>query len=259
MFRSMFILSIFFGSIKGQFQSLQELCILIQSQKDADCYLHYMLASWLNALSSEKALMWDQGVTKALANDLEFKVRQVQQSGVSNTMILLNSNGKKVMTPVDDQPSGSDKGQTRTVIAKAIFTSHPKYSQAYQHNQKKFRDTVSNRITKSKYKKLKARFSEIGAGVMWLNGTASKSLLAAPVPAPAPAPPTPPSVHLCSLNSSDVKIKDGFIPLSSRNLERSPFDLLLRDALGHLDDDNNMMLDDIGTLNSPPRVAGKKW
>ncbi|KAG1748481.1 uncharacterized protein EDB91DRAFT_1245178 [Suillus paluster] len=189
---------------------------------------------------------------KALANDLEFKVRQVQQGRVSNSMppahqrvchsarlqadtrvhskvmdppapsipsseghstsisespgprltiqwqsesaltdvlvnyltahpadcrILFYSNGKKAMSPVDDQPSGLDKGQICTVIAKVIFTSHPKYDQAYQHNQKKFHNAVSNCITKSKYKKLKAQFSETGTGVMPLDGTASKNLL----------------------------------------------------------------------------------
>ncbi|KAG1769631.1 hypothetical protein EDD22DRAFT_948881 [Suillus occidentalis] len=93
--------------------------------------------------------------------------------------ILFYSDGKKAMSPVDDRPSGSDKGQICNVIAKIIFTGHPKYGQAYQHNQKKFRDAVSNRITnlRSKYKKLKARFNETGAGVMPLDGTASKNLL----------------------------------------------------------------------------------
>ncbi|KAG1804662.1 uncharacterized protein BJ212DRAFT_1304213 [Suillus subaureus] len=224
----------------------------------------------------------------------------------------------------------NSKGQIYNVIAKLIFTGHPKYGQAYQHNQKKFRDAVSNHITKSKYKKLKAQFSEMGAGVMPLDGMASNSVLmellwymeldaiwhanpsiaakthsskpsvdhaatlyslvkphgAGPligahntppptthppvVPpaahpygdppinpqlcqaAPAPAPPAPPPVHLHSLNSPDVEIKDDFIPPSPNNLERSPFNIPLRDALNHFDDDDNMMYDSTGTFNSPP-------
>ncbi|KAG2066414.1 hypothetical protein BDR04DRAFT_1121194 [Suillus decipiens] len=70
------------------------------------------------------------------------------------------------MTPVDDWPLGSDKGQICTIIAKAIFIGHPKYGQAYQHNQRKFHNVVSNHIT-----------NETGAGVMPLDGMASKNLL----------------------------------------------------------------------------------
>ncbi|KAG2068237.1 hypothetical protein BDR04DRAFT_1158052 [Suillus decipiens] len=81
------------------------------------------------------------------------------------------------MSPVNDQPLSSDKGQICTVIAKVIFTGHPKYGQAYVHNQKKFHDAVSNCITKSKYKRLKTQFSDMGAGVMPLDGMATNNLL----------------------------------------------------------------------------------
>ncbi|KAG2065199.1 hypothetical protein BDR04DRAFT_1161674 [Suillus decipiens] len=89
------------------------------------------------------------------------------------------SDCKKAMSPVDDRPSGLDKGQICTVITKVIFTGHPKYGQAYVHNQKKFCNAVSNRITnlRSKYKRLKTRFSDMGTGVMLLDGMATNNLL----------------------------------------------------------------------------------
>ncbi|KAG2092153.1 uncharacterized protein F5147DRAFT_657768 [Suillus discolor] len=91
--------------------------------------------------------------------------------------VLFYSEGKKAMSPVNDSPSGSDKGQICSVIAKLIFTNHPKYGHAYHDNQKKFCDTINNCINKTKYKKMKARFGDTGAGVMPLDGTAAKNLL----------------------------------------------------------------------------------
>ncbi|KAG1804094.1 hypothetical protein EV424DRAFT_1544790 [Suillus variegatus] len=93
--------------------------------------------------------------------------------------VLFYSEGKKAMSPVNDSPSGSDKGQICSVIAKLIFTNHPKYGHAYHDNQKKFCDAINNRINnlRTKYKKMKARFSDTGAGVMPLDGTAAKNLL----------------------------------------------------------------------------------
>ncbi|KAG2352756.1 hypothetical protein BDR07DRAFT_1497713 [Suillus spraguei] len=83
------------------------------------------------------------------------------------------------MSPINDSPSGSDKGQICSIIAKVIFTNHPKYGHACQENQKKFRDAVNNRINnlRTKYKKLKARFSDTGASVMPLDGMATNNLL----------------------------------------------------------------------------------
>ncbi|KAG1803544.1 uncharacterized protein HD556DRAFT_1437304 [Suillus plorans] len=93
--------------------------------------------------------------------------------------VLFYSEGKKAMSPVNDSPSGSDKGQICSVIAKLIFTNHPKYGHAYHDNQKKFRDAINNRINslRTKYKKMKARFGDTGASVMPLDGTAAKNLL----------------------------------------------------------------------------------
>lgn len=62
--------------------------------------------------------------------------------------VLFYSEGKKAMSPVNDSPSGSDKGQICSVIAKLIFTNHPKYGHAYHDNQKKFRDAINNRINR---------------------------------------------------------------------------------------------------------------
>ncbi|KAG2064936.1 hypothetical protein BDR04DRAFT_1177093, partial [Suillus decipiens] len=81
----------------------------------------------------------------------------------------------------------------------------------------------------------------------------------------APAPPSPPGknlppTHLHGLcNSPDVKIEDNFTP--SNDNASGPFTAPLGDTLDHLDDDddNDIMYDGTGTLNSPPRVAGKKW
>ncbi|KAG2046829.1 hypothetical protein BDR06DRAFT_1014380 [Suillus hirtellus] len=83
------------------------------------------------------------------------------------------------MSPINDSPLGLDKGQICNVIAKLIFTNHPKYGHAYHDNQKKFRDATNNCINnlRTKYKKMKARFGDTGAGVMLLDGTAVKNLL----------------------------------------------------------------------------------
>jgi hypothetical protein len=62
--------------------------------------------------------------------------------------ILFSSDGKKVHLSPDDSPSGKDKNEIYSVIAKFIFESHPKYGAAYQVNQKKFRESVNNRIAK---------------------------------------------------------------------------------------------------------------
>ncbi|KAG2358587.1 hypothetical protein BDR07DRAFT_1489255 [Suillus spraguei] len=93
--------------------------------------------------------------------------------------VLFYSKGKKVMSPINDSPSGLDKGQICSIITKVVFTDHPKYGHAYQENQKKFRDAINNRINnlRTKYKKLKARFSDTGAGVMLLDGTVTNNLL----------------------------------------------------------------------------------
>ncbi|KAG2055051.1 hypothetical protein BDR06DRAFT_1007258 [Suillus hirtellus] len=62
--------------------------------------------------------------------------------------VLFYSDRKKAMSPVNDSPLGSDKGQICSVIAKLIFTNHPKYGHAYHDNQKKFRNATNNRINK---------------------------------------------------------------------------------------------------------------
>ncbi|KAG1788078.1 hypothetical protein EV424DRAFT_1356273 [Suillus variegatus] len=93
--------------------------------------------------------------------------------------MLFYSDGKKAMASVDDSPSGSDKGQIYSFITQLIFEGHPKYGSAYEQNQKKFCDTVSNCITnlRTKYKKLKAKFSDTGASVVPLGDMAMKNLL----------------------------------------------------------------------------------
>ncbi|KAG1747750.1 uncharacterized protein EDB91DRAFT_1245240 [Suillus paluster] len=63
-------------------------------------------------------------------------------------------------------PQAQTRGRFAPLSAKVIFTGHPKYGQAYQHNQKKFCNAVSNCIT-----------NETGTGVMPLDGMASKILL----------------------------------------------------------------------------------
>ncbi|KAG1868962.1 hypothetical protein DFJ58DRAFT_837796 [Suillus subalutaceus] len=68
----------------------------------------------------------------------------------------------------DKKASGKAKSNIYTVIAKLIFTNHTRYGPAYHQNLKKFCDSVTNHIMglKTKYKKLKARFSAIGTGVL---------------------------------------------------------------------------------------------
>ncbi|KAG2366751.1 hypothetical protein BDR07DRAFT_1479753 [Suillus spraguei] len=93
--------------------------------------------------------------------------------------ILFYSDGKKAMAAADDGPSGSDKGQIYSVIAKLVFMEHIKYGPAYLVNPKKFRNAVCNRIRilRGKYKKIKASFGSTGAGVMPAEGTPAKNLL----------------------------------------------------------------------------------
>ncbi|KAG2365353.1 hypothetical protein BDR07DRAFT_1374416 [Suillus spraguei] len=67
-----------------------------------------------------------------------------------------------------EKASGKDKSDIYVVITKLIFANHCKYGATYHQNPKKFYDLVANHIVglKSKYKKLKARFSATGAGVL---------------------------------------------------------------------------------------------
>ncbi|KAG2101029.1 uncharacterized protein F5147DRAFT_655375 [Suillus discolor] len=79
--------------------------------------------------------------------------------------------------PVTDgeKASGKDKGDIYAIITKLIFAKHTKYGPAYHHNPKKFCNSVANHIVglKTKYKKLKARFSATGAGVLPGSGHAN--------------------------------------------------------------------------------------
>ncbi|KAG2040855.1 hypothetical protein BDR03DRAFT_979718 [Suillus americanus] len=71
--------------------------------------------------------------------------------------------------------SGKDKSDIYAVIAKLIFANHTKYGPAYHQNPKKFCDSLANHIVglKTKYKKLKARFSATGTGVLPGSGHAN--------------------------------------------------------------------------------------
>jgi hypothetical protein len=112
--------------------------------------------------------------------------------------ILFYSDGKKPPPSLDSSssacPSGKDKSQIYSVIAQVIFEHHAKYGLEYANSQKKFRDSVNNRITryvmfiffvlcadkilslKNKYKPLKAKFSATGAGVVPLDDASAKNL-----------------------------------------------------------------------------------
>ncbi|KAG1829761.1 hypothetical protein EV424DRAFT_1535476 [Suillus variegatus] len=83
------------------------------------------------------------------------------------------------MSNIDDAPSGKDKNEIHNVIAKLIFTTHPKYKATYHQDLKKFCVSVANHITvlKNKYKKCKAKISAMGAGVVPLDTTTSNNLL----------------------------------------------------------------------------------
>ncbi|KAG2046466.1 hypothetical protein BDR06DRAFT_977473 [Suillus hirtellus] len=114
-----------------------------------------------------------------MTSDAQIRVAASLNASARIHLVLFYSDGKKAMSPVNDSPSGSDKGQICSVIAKLIFTNHPKYGHAYHDNQKKFCDTTNNRINnlRTKYKKMKARFGDTGAGMMPLDGMAAKNLL----------------------------------------------------------------------------------
>ncbi|KAG2051964.1 hypothetical protein BDR06DRAFT_1022317 [Suillus hirtellus] len=96
--------------------------------------------------------------------------------------ILFYSDGKKPPPSLDSSssacPSGKDKSQIYSVITQVIFECHAKYGLEYANSQKKFHDSVNNRITslKNKYKPLKAKFSATGAGVVSLDDTSAKNL-----------------------------------------------------------------------------------
>ncbi|KAG1730361.1 hypothetical protein EDD22DRAFT_960737 [Suillus occidentalis] len=93
--------------------------------------------------------------------------------------ILFYSDGKKSLdSNTSDRPSGKDKSQIYAVIAQVIFENHLKYGSEYANGQKKFHDSVNNRITslKNKYKPLKAKFSATGAGVVPLDDASAKNL-----------------------------------------------------------------------------------
>lgn len=63
--------------------------------------------------------------------------------------ILFYSDGKKSLdSNSSDRPSGKDKSQIYAVITQVIFESHLKYGSEYVNGQKKFRDSVNNRITR---------------------------------------------------------------------------------------------------------------
>ncbi|KAG2068816.1 hypothetical protein BDR04DRAFT_1157484 [Suillus decipiens] len=83
------------------------------------------------------------------------------------------------MPAVDENPTGSDKGQIYHNIARLLFAAHPKYSTTFSINPKKFCDAVGNCIgtLRGKYKKLKASFASTSAGVMLAEGTGARNLL----------------------------------------------------------------------------------
>ncbi|KAG2355132.1 hypothetical protein BDR07DRAFT_1493597 [Suillus spraguei] len=113
----------------------------------------------------------DQTLTDTLVNYLT--------THPTDCRVLFYSNRKKAMTASDDGPSGSDKGQIHSTLARLIFTDHPKYSAAYSTNPTKFHDAVCNHIgiLRTKYKRLKATFNSTGAGVMQTDETQVKNLL----------------------------------------------------------------------------------
>lgn len=51
------------------------------------------------------------------------------------------------MPAIEDAPFGKDKNEIHNVIARLIFTTHPKYKSAYHQDLKKFHLSVTNHIT----------------------------------------------------------------------------------------------------------------
>ncbi|KAG2061179.1 hypothetical protein BDR06DRAFT_966207 [Suillus hirtellus] len=92
--------------------------------------------------------------------------------------ILFYSDGKKMMSAVNNGALGLDKRQVHGILAKLIFTDHPRYSHTFT-NTKKFHDGVCNciQILRGKYKKLKASFDNTGASMMPGEGTQTRNLL----------------------------------------------------------------------------------
>jgi hypothetical protein len=96
------------------------------------------------ASTSRMTIQWRE--EKALTDSLV----SFLSSHPADCRILFSSDGKKlhVSSGSGDSPSGKDKNEIYSVIAKFIFASHPRYGVAYQDNQKKFRESVANRISK---------------------------------------------------------------------------------------------------------------
>lgn len=88
------------------------------------------------------SIQWqsEHGLTDILVNYLT--------THPTDCRILFYSEGKKKAALVNDAPSNRDKGDVYGAISHLIFTDHIKYCSAYRQNQKKFSDSVSNRITR---------------------------------------------------------------------------------------------------------------
>ncbi|KAG2065098.1 hypothetical protein BDR04DRAFT_1161868 [Suillus decipiens] len=129
-------------------------CVHHSARLQADACVHLMDPPAPFAPSSGKSknpsdssgprliIQWhnENALTDVLVNYL--------MSHPADCRVLFYSEGKKAMSPINDSPLGSDKGHICSIIAKVIFTNHPKYGHAYQENQKKFRDAINNRINK---------------------------------------------------------------------------------------------------------------
>ncbi|KAG1801250.1 uncharacterized protein BJ212DRAFT_1305067 [Suillus subaureus] len=203
--------------------------------------------------------------------------------------ILFYSDGKKAMAAADNGPSGSDKGQIYSVIAKLVFMDHINL--------------------RGKYKKIKVTFGSMGTGVMLAEGTPAKNLLdaalqelpwymeldaiwhsnpsmAAKVHSSRPGTdhagafyslvqlhggagpsmyygPSQHSSHTPDVSDSPSAYQHGpYLPQNENVFagdndddiadHYGPLHSPLGDALDHIDDDNDMM------LGSPSPVTGKK-
>ncbi|KAG1890699.1 uncharacterized protein F5891DRAFT_1197855 [Suillus fuscotomentosus] len=78
----------------------------------------------------------------------------------------------------EGRPSGKDKNEIHTVIARVIFSDDPQYAVLYASNPNKFWDSVYNHIVAlcTKFRDIHAEFESTGAGIMPIDSETSVNL-----------------------------------------------------------------------------------
>ncbi|KAG1858299.1 hypothetical protein C8R48DRAFT_775245 [Suillus tomentosus] len=121
-------------------------------------------------MSSSIKIRWNIDLTNTLVQFLSIHP--------ADCRVLFNKGGKK--SDNKGCPSGSDKTKIYVVIARCVFEKDGEYETLYSEGPAKFTQAMLNCLTylRNKYKKLRGRFSETGAGVDPSQPNTSNNLLA---------------------------------------------------------------------------------